>query len=63
MIINREKDSEESRDCMQGIKENPLGAAPVPRLMLKFAIPSIIAMLVHSIILLTNCLLDKLSEH
>ena len=31
---------------MQGIKENPLGAAPVPRLMLKFAIPSIIAMLV-----------------
>ena len=49
MIINREKDSEESRDCMQGIKENPLGAAPVPRLMLKFAIPSIIAMLVGAL--------------
>ena len=30
-------------------KENPLGTEPIPKLMLKFAIPSIIAMLVSSI--------------
>jgi len=39
--------------------ENPLGSAQVSKLMFKFAIPSIVGMLVGSLyILWTNCLSD-----
>ena len=34
---------------MEPVRENPLGTQPIPRMLLKFAIPSIIAMMVSSL--------------